>query len=60
MLTNRGARSPSGTIGNLPSSVSYAVIHHGASAACTTQATCINMVKSYQNLHMVSLIQLKI
>ena len=29
-----------------------AVVHHGASAPCTTQASCINMVKSYQNLHM--------
>lgn len=32
--------------------VTYAVIHHGASATCTTKAACINMVKSYQNLHM--------
>jgi len=32
--------------------VTYAVIHHGASATCFDKASCINMVKSFQNLHM--------
>jgi N-acetylmuramoyl-L-alanine amidase len=33
--------------------VQFAVIHHGGSNAfCTTQAACINIVRSYQNFHM--------
>jgi hypothetical protein len=63
-----GARSSSGTISNFYQlqfltriKISnnfqfyklHIFMHHGASAACTTQASCTNMVKSFQNLHMV-------
>jgi len=32
--------------------VPYVVIHHGASASCSTQSSCTSMVKSYQDQHM--------
>ena len=32
--------------------VTYAIVHHGASAFCSTKAECTAIVKSYQNLHM--------
>ncbi|RNA36663.1 peptidoglycan-recognition SC2-like [Brachionus plicatilis] len=48
-----GARAPTGS-SVMSNPVPYVVIHHGASAACTTKSSCINMVKSYQNYHMIS------
>ncbi len=47
-----GARSPSGTISNLPNPVTYAVIHHSEGSSCTTKASCINIVKNIQTYHM--------
>ncbi|CAF0746291.1 unnamed protein product [Brachionus calyciflorus] len=46
-----GARAPTGSSA-MANPVPYVVIHHGASAACTTKSSCISIVKGYQNLHM--------
>ena len=34
--------------------VSYAVIHHSESGACTSKTACISLVKGFQNYHMDS------
>jgi peptidoglycan recognition protein len=46
-----GARAPTSSSA-LSTPVPYVVIHHGASAACSSQSSCISMVQSYQNQHM--------
>lgn len=46
-----GARPPTSS-STLSTPVAYVVIHHGASAACSTQSSCTSMVKSYQDQHM--------
>ncbi|RNA10805.1 peptidoglycan-recognition SC2-like [Brachionus plicatilis] len=46
-----GARAPIGS-SEMSNPVPYVVIHHGATAACATKSSCINLVKSYQILHM--------
>jgi N-acetylmuramoyl-L-alanine amidase len=46
-----GARAPRSRT-NMANPVPLAVVHHGASAACTDRAACIRMMQQYQNLHM--------
>lgn len=46
-----GARAPTSTTA-MATPVTYAIVHHGASAFCSTKAECTAIVKSYQNLHM--------
>ncbi|XP_048242634.1 peptidoglycan-recognition protein SC2-like isoform X2 [Haliotis rufescens] len=46
-----GARSPRST-SNLAGAVRYAFIHHGLSSPCSSQSSCSERVRSYQNYHM--------
>ncbi|XP_048247770.1 peptidoglycan-recognition protein SC2-like isoform X1 [Haliotis rufescens] len=46
-----GARPPTSR-SLLHSAVKYAFIHHGASAACHTEAECAAIVRGYQRYHM--------
>ncbi|KAL5020414.1 hypothetical protein ScPMuIL_003306 [Solemya velum] len=48
------AAAPSSTIGHLSSTPRYVFIHHGASPACFTEATCTSRVQGYQRYHMQS------
>ncbi|KAK9738628.1 N-acetylmuramoyl-L-alanine amidase [Popillia japonica] len=46
-----GAR-PANTAALVTNPPTHVVIHHSATAGCTTQAACMNLVRSFQNFHM--------
>ncbi|XP_050419503.1 peptidoglycan recognition protein 1 [Patella vulgata] len=47
-----GARPANYVIGHLPGVPTYVFIHHGATAGCTSENSCKQKVREYQNYHM--------
>ncbi|KAK7110408.1 peptidoglycan-recognition protein SC2-like [Littorina saxatilis] len=47
-----GARAPSRQFGNMPGTPAYVFIHHGTGPSCHDKASCIHIIKGYQNYHM--------